>query len=228
MKKIGLWMAALTAVTVGGVYATFNYSDTNDMKSADSRTSITIAGSSVDGAAGAFSIEARNLLITIDSAKTVLGDEFDPATTNAHKAMLDVSGSIVVKFTPTAGLQETDILNNGLHAKVSFTSSWGSIADWTYTWDNQNIQIFSALNANEIEIHQVDETSQENRWTREDDGTFTYTITAEQLFGASNFNPLLVMNDIVLETYEEYEAFHATFSGKGILAKVEAASHLDD
>ena len=26
MKKIGLWMAALTAVTVGGVYASFYYS----------------------------------------------------------------------------------------------------------------------------------------------------------------------------------------------------------
>ena len=226
MKKIGLWMAALTAVTVGGVYATFNYSDTSDMQSADSRTSITIAGATVDGAAGKFSVEARNLLITIDSAKTVLGDQFDPATTNAHTAMLDVTGSVVVRFTPNEGLQETDILNNGIHAKISFAGSWGSVEDWTYTWGGEDIQVFSALNSNEIEIHQVDETSQATRWTKQADGTFTFTLEADDLF--KNATPLLVMNEIVLETYEEYQEFHTTFSGKGIVAQVEAASDLDD
>ena len=68
MKKIGLWMAALTAVTVGGVYANFVYSDDTKMESATSGTTIQLAGAIEEGAAGTLTLEARQLNILIDSA----------------------------------------------------------------------------------------------------------------------------------------------------------------
>ena len=233
MKKIGLWMAALTAVTVGGVYATFNYSDLTQMNTSMSDTAIGLADAKFEGAAGVLSVEAKGLIVKIDSAKTILGE--DLGTTDAHKAMIQASGSVVVRFTPNEGLQETDILTNGIHAKISFKGSWGDAAAWKYDSNDDgtaDMQVFSSMNTSELEIHQIDETEQTHRWNREDDGTFTFTITAEQLFGVGT-NPilgsaLLVMNDaVVLDTYDEYKAFNDTFSSKNLEAHVSAVTEDD-
>lgn len=233
MKKIGLWMAALTAVTVGGVYATFNYADSNDMNKSMSDTAIGVANGVQDGAAGELDVNAKGLIIMVDSAATILGNNL--GTTNAHKAMLQASGEVVVTFTPKAGLQETDILDNGIHTKVCFKASWGDVADWKYDSNDDStadMQVLASLNTTAIEIHQCDETSQANRWTKQSDGSFTFTITADQLFGTNGEDPilgsaLLVLNDIVLETYDEYNAFEDSFSAKNLEAHVEAVSDLD-
>lgn len=230
MKKIGLWMAALTAVTVGGVYATFNYSDLTQMNTSMSDTAIGIADAKLEGAAGVLSVDADNLLIKIDSAKTILGENL--GTTDAHKAMIQASGSVVVRFTPNEGLQENDILNNGIHAKISFKASWGDVAAWKYDSnddDTADMQVFSSMNTSELEIHQIDETEQPHRWTK-DGNSFVFTITAEQLFGANPIldSALLVMNDaVVLDTYDEYKAFSDTFSSKNLEAHVSAVAEDD-
>lgn len=226
MKKIGLWMAALTAVTVGGVYATFNYTDTGDMNSSTDRTAIGVTDAVHDGAAGVLTVDAKGLTIMIDSAASIMGDAL--GETNAHKAMITATGSVVVTFTPNANLKETDILTNGIHANVSFSASWGNAADWKYTWGEEDISIFSAVNANEVEIHQIDEADGSKQvWTKDEStGVFTYTITAEDLF-KNAATDLLVMNDIVLETIEEHEAFEATFTGKQIAAVVTPAGDDD-
>ena len=234
MKKIGLWMAALTAVTVGGVYATFNYADSNDMNRSMSDTAIGVANGVQDGAAGELDVNAKGLIIMVDSAATILGNNL--GTTNAHKAMIQTSGEIVVTFTPKAGLQETDILDNGIHTKVYFKASWGDVAAWKYDSNDDStadMQVLASLNTTAIEIHQVDETEQTHRWTKDNNtGTFTFTITADQLFGTNGEDPilgsaLLVLNDIVLETYDEYNAFEDSFSAKNLEAHVEAVSEDD-
>lgn len=220
MKKIGLWMAALTAVTVGGVYATFNYTNSNDMTGDVANKAIQIAGSKQEGAAGTLAIDASNFRVVIDSASTIMGADLN---VNAHTAMISATGSVVVTFTPNTNLQETDILENGVHAKVYFNDLFGYD---TLSYEDENgtdVQIFTAFNNNLVEIHQTDETADGiAKWTKETDGSFTYTITAEDLF-KNAATDLLVMNDIILETIEEYNRFAAVFSStvRNIQAVVE-------
>ena len=222
MKKIGLWMAALTAVTVGGVYANFVYSDDSKMNESMSDTAIGVADATLDGAAGTLSVDAKGLIFTIDSAKAVLKDNL--GTTNAHTAMISATGSITVTFTPTAGLQETEILNNAIPAEISFAASWGAPENFTYAWDTdgddvaETIQVFKAVTTNTIFIHKANETDKDIRWTKGENGVFTYTITAEELFGEDSIleADVLEINDIILETYEEYQEFVKAFSSKNL------------
>ena len=233
MKKIGLWMAALTAVTVGGVYANFVYSDDSKMNESMSDTAIGVADATLDGAAGTLSVDAKGLIFMVDSAASVLGDNL--GTMNAHTAMLTATGSITVTFTPTVGLQETEILNNAIPAKISFVASWGAPESFTYAWDTngdeiaETIQVFKAVTTNTIDIHKANETNQDIRWAKGENGVFTYTITAEQLFGEDSILgvDVLEINDIVLETYEEYLAFDAAFSAKNLEVKLQMGQEHD-
>lgn len=215
MKKIGLWMAALTAVTVGGVYAQFVYSDSNDIQAVWDETSIKIGEASQDGAAGTFSVNADNFFLTIDSAATVLADEL--GDTNAHKAMMVAKGEIVITFTPDKDLMETDILNNGVHASVYFEASF-TPDNWTYDFGGVSNKVIKSFNTSAFEIHQADETGK-TVWKKETDGSFTYTIKAEDLFKKADTD-MLVMEDVVLETIEEYNAFSASFTGKTVTVRV--------
>ena len=219
MKKIGLWMAALTAVTVGGVYANFVYSDDTKMESATSGTTIQLAGAIEEGAAGTLTLEARQLNILIDSAASIMGEDLN---VNAHKAMIKATGSITLTFTPRVGLQETEILDNAIPAEISFAASWGAPENFTYTWEEETIEIFKAVPSIKTTIHKADETDQAIRWTKGDNGVFTCTITAEQLFGEGSIlgAALLEINDVILETKGEYEAFRAAFTDtEGIFNK---------
>lgn len=220
-------MAALTAVTVGGVYANFVYSDENKMESATSGTTIQLAGAIEEGAAGTLALEARQLNILIDSAASIMGAD-KPADVDAHKAMIKATGSITLTFTPRVGLQETEILDNAIPAEISFAASWGAPENFTYAWDTdnddvaENIQIFKAVPSIKTTIHKADETDKAIRWTKGENGVFTCTITAEQLFGEGSIlgADLLEINDVVLETKAEYEAFRAAFTDpEGIFNK---------
>ena len=103
MKKLSLLVAIILCVTIGGVYATWNYAQgsvTSQTKYFDGTTVIT--NKVVSTAKGTIAIDTSALNIVIDD------------TNNDHVAELNVSGSVRVTFTPASSGVDTDVAANGI------------------------------------------------------------------------------------------------------------------
>ena len=101
MKKLSLLVALMLAITIGGVYATWNYaggslSGTAENHFLDRVTMITDPNTEISK--GALTVDVSNLKITIDDPDT---DE------NANTAVLSITGYIEIVFKPTiSGMSE--------------------------------------------------------------------------------------------------------------------------
>lgn len=215
MKKIGLWMATLTAVTVGGVYATFNYAENFEFSKTE-ETAIGIEAAAPAGAVGSYTVDVSNFKVTVDSAESLGFTQYD-----VHKAMLAITGDITITFKPTANV-ESDISNYGLETTFSFGTS-SDLSTWVYTATLEdgttvaNTAMFTAINAHTTTIMPSnDATADAKKWTKKSDGTFTYTISA------ADVQNVLTLNDIVLETKAEHETFKQAILGKNLVITVTA------
>lgn len=225
MKKIGLWMAALTAVTVGGVYATFNYANNFNFEKSGEVT-IDLAGAVPAGAVGEFAVDTTGMKIAIDSAQSVYAD-YVAKGYDAHKPVLVATGSIKITFKPYANA-ETTVANNGIEAKFSFAPAT-DITTWTYTATSEadetqtpNTKIFTGFCDCETTIYPIGTDGQSTVWTKDGD-TLVYEISASALFtdDSNDENDLLVLNpDIVLGTQAEHGDFKTGLNGKVIIITV--------
>ena len=236
MKKIGLWMAALTAVTVGGVYASFYYSQDVAGINEDKSRSIQVAGTTNSGAAGSFAIDTTTLFAQIDSVEQYKRDGVNLSNIYSgfdamdnHTALLNITGYITITFTPNANA-EADVQECGLETAVSFSVN-GKVADWAYTYEDQTYNILkwddntendatetidaSAFN---FTIYPAGTENQTKVWTLQADGTLTYTIQAADLFNETM--QLLKLNPIVLESVEHHTAYKGVLTGKEITVAV--------
>ena len=91
MKKITSLIMVALMVTIGGVYATWNYAQGNTA-SIDSTHAVDLSGESVDGEKGKFSITQNGVKMIIDQA-----------TDGSYNAILKLDGSFDVTFTPNPG-----------------------------------------------------------------------------------------------------------------------------
>ena len=112
MKKLAALIALALCVTIGGVYATWNYAQ-GSVASQSKYITATITDKVVDAASGTIAIDASEFKITIDDSN------------NDHVAEVTYSGSIKVTFTPTPGA-DADIVNNGIKLQyaLSVTADW--------------------------------------------------------------------------------------------------------
>ena len=97
MKKLTVIIALMLVVTIGGVYATWNYAQ-GEVLAVDEYldgTTTRITEKVIDTAKGKIAIDDSNFSIVIDDAN------------NDKQAELVVSGSIQVTFTPSDGADET-------------------------------------------------------------------------------------------------------------------------
>ncbi len=102
MKKISLLVALILCVTVGGVYATWNYAHntaTAQTKYLDASTIITDKVESLSK--GTIKVDTSNLKITVDDSN------------NDYYAELKIEGNIKVDFTASAGATD-EVANNGI------------------------------------------------------------------------------------------------------------------
>ena len=226
MKKIGLWMAALTAVTVGGVYATFDYANNFNFEKSGEVT-LDLAGAVPKGAVGEFAVDTSGLVITIDSAQSVYPNNYAALGYDAHKPIMVATGSIKITFTPYANA-ETTVANNGIEASFSFAPAT-DIDTWTYTAvseDDETVttgtKIFTDFSDCAATIYPIGTPGQSTVWTKEGDN-LVYEIKADTLFtkDSNDDNDLLVLNpDIVLGTQAEHVNFKTALSGKVIIVTV--------
>lgn len=116
MKKLSVLVALILCVTIGGVYATWNYAQGNvssTTKYFDAGTVIT--DKVVDTAKGTINVDTSNLKITIDDAN------------NDFNGEMEISGSVSVTFTPNTGADET-VASNGIALQYSL----GTTSNYTY------------------------------------------------------------------------------------------------
>ena len=216
MKKIGLWMAALTAVTVGGVYAAFNYAgDFNSVSKTEARM-VSVAAAKTDHSAGSYEVTVTTLSILIDSAKSLnQTDKVD------NHACMVIDGYIEVVFKPADNI-DPNYAENGLPTTFSFTYS-----DDTNNWDYKATDENGAEVAEPVKIFTVNESytgtigmensSEALKWSDNGNGTFTCQIPDSVIEDVLTFN-----ENIVLETAKEHDTFYKAVLKNGLKITVKA------
>lgn len=114
MKKLSLLIAMILCVTIGGVYATWTYSQgTAATRDAYLDDVTKITDKTVANAKGVISVDKTGLTITIDDAN------------DDHVAECTIDGALVVKFKPNKGA-DADVFKNGvtLQYKLSVENTW--------------------------------------------------------------------------------------------------------
>ncbi len=116
MKKFGLTIAMATILTIGGVYATFNYAQ-DTVTEATETLSTGIEAAVVDTPKGTIKIKS-DFALTVDDKGLIDGG------TSTYVTGLTTTGSFVVNFTPATGA-DSDVRDNGiiLEMTIALTGS---------------------------------------------------------------------------------------------------------
>lgn len=204
MKKLSILIALMLCVTIGGVYATWTYAGTEDIADSFAEAKVTIADAELTGANGTFKIES-NLVLTVDQANEDHEAELVFASTNSEAIFLTVT------FTPAANAPQ-DIKENAVPAEFYFTTSttmeYKMDAEGNYSETANATPIFAFANPSDGEF------SKNFDWTKNADGTFTYTLNVNQLK-----TMITLSQTFVLDTKAEHDAFREAMSGN-IVARV--------
>lgn len=116
MKKLSAIIAMATIMTVGGVYATFNYAR-GDVDSVSDTLSPSIDGVVLESKKGKIEI-ISDFAVIIDDLGVINN------TTRSYVTGMKTTGTFKVKFTPEVGA-DADVRDNGikLKMKLSFTGN---------------------------------------------------------------------------------------------------------
>jgi len=119
MKKLSVLIALALCLTIGGVYAAWNYSQGNVQTAygniaVGQNHQISITEAITDNSKGTISVDATNLKFVIDD-------------TGSHVAGLTITGSVKVSFTPNPGADE-EVATNGIPLKFVLNAS----DEWKY------------------------------------------------------------------------------------------------
>ena len=175
MKKFSILVALILCVTISGVYAAWIYTGTT-VNNVDRTLSHGMTVATSEGYAGILSITHNDVDVVID--QTAPGD---------YTALLKISGSVTVTFTPNLGAPD-DIRNNAIPSEA--------------------IIYLKNVDANKYmgtPIYTVSEAAIPLTWsTPDENGVFTATITAAEIDSILDLG-----GTFVLDTHADYTAFHA-------------------
>lgn len=190
MKRISLLMALLVCLTVSGVYAAWTYAGTDDIADVYAETKITIADVTLQGANGTYKIES-NLVLLVDQANEDHEAELDFNSNNNEAVYLKVT------FTP-ADNASTQIKDHALNTEVYFGTTT------TMQYDGRDILTFSNPGNGELDNLIT--------WTKENNGTFTFTMDETALKAAISLN-----GTFVLDTKAKHDAFRTALTGNVVV-----------
>lgn len=238
MKKIGLWMAALTAVTVGGVYATWNYAENNNIAKVIQEKSIALAPAHQKGESGSYSVvTSEDFGMWIESSGTMR-----PNDTNKHHPVFVMSGKITIYFTASANASQ-QIRENGLTTKFDFSLNLGGSSAWTCDPNfeddddatNDTYQFVQSVVAHETTIYPEGTTGNVATWKEESAGVFSYVIDTKvtrQVNTTDNtyeltvpqeaqYQDVITFKEFTLDTYAKYEYFRdVALDGKMVVLSI--------
>ena len=132
MKKVSAIIAMATIMTIGGVYATFNYAQ-GDAASVSDTLSPSIESAVLESKKGTIKITS-DFAVTIDDLGVIKN------TTRSYFTGMKTTGTFKVTFTPEIGA-DADVRDNGikLSMKLSFTGN---------KYDNKDIFVTTGLDSN--------------------------------------------------------------------------------
>ena len=178
MKKLAVLIALILWVTIGGVYATWTYTQNTDVADESIGMTMNLTDVAYSGSYGTYKINTDSLKLKID-----------PKEGTTHTTALYIEGEIVITFTPNSVAPET-VKENGVDSTFRFSLS---NANWTYD-DGNGAKTLITLG------HEGDE---DISWGEPgEDGVFTYIITAQDLAGH------ITLTEFNLDTKVKYDAFN--------------------
>lgn len=192
-KKLSLIIAVMLVTTIGGVYATWTYTQTVDVADEAVNMAMNLTDVAYAGSYGTYHVDQSNLHLTIDPK---------PGTT--HTTALQISGEIVITFTP-ATHAPVDVKENGVPSTYTFSLSNNN---WTFDDDAEDdVAARAIVTLNHTEAHTI-------MWTPAENGTFTATLDAAEIANH------IVLTEFVLDTKTKYDAFNAALANGQIIFAV--------
>ena len=195
MKKLSVLIALMLCITIGGVYATWTYTQTTDVADESVGAAMNLTGVAYAGSYGTYEIDKTTLALTID-----------PKNGTSHTTSLLVAGEIVVKFTPS-NVAPVEIKESGVPTTFSFALSNDA---WTFD-DSHGDGPKNIIALKHAGSHDV-------VWNPVGDGTFTFTLTA------ANIAEHLELTEFVLDTKTLYDEYTVALRGGQIVFSVTDGS----
>ena len=153
MIKLGLLIGMLLCVTVGGVYATWTYTQNTDVADETVNMTMNLTDVAYSGSYGAYKIDTTGLKLNID-----------PKAGTTHTTALYADGEIVITFTPNS-VAPQKVKDEGVESTFKFGLT---NPDWTY--EGQPIVTLKHNGSEPID------------WGTPSNGVFTFTISADEIY----------------------------------------------
>lgn len=185
MKKISLLIVLILCVTIGGVYATWTYTQNTDVADEAVNMSMNLGSPAYSGSYGTYTVDTSSLKLTID-----------PKADTTHTTALYITGEIVITFTPNS-VAPQDVKDNGVASTFALSLS-------NPNWEYEGTKI---VTLNHTGTHNI-------TWTKQSDGTFTYTIDADALADH------ITLAEIILDTKAKYDAYNTVLGNGQIVINV--------
>lgn len=207
MKKLSVLIALVLCVTIGGVYAAWNYSQGTTASVKVSRE-INMAQVVTNGIKGTITATPENnfaFLVDDIANDTPNGD--GTYTDEKYKAVLVGTGDIKINFTANPGADQTT-KDNGIKmiATVTLSTKDGLKYSDPHT-SSDVVPIAVKAGGNEIVLNDTDEDGQPNI-------TKQATITAAQIVDC------LELANVTLDTKAENDAFHTALKDYTIVITI--------
>lgn len=206
MKKLSLLVALILCVTIGGVYAAWEFAGNNIVDKHET-INITMGTASSTGAPGVYTVDA-NFSIAIEPMDVV-----DPDTTETdanHKADIlwqlndgETVPQITFTFTPTESSSQDQKINGATSQFYFITSA--KLAGSEMTYDDKDIFTFDATKTSMVTINKVNATGEVEKWTKQLDGSFTYTIDATEYISLTEH--------FLIDTLDDWNTFEKAVAG---------------
>ena len=219
MKKISCLISLLLCVVIGGVYANWAYSASDDIQDQFVELSLGLAGSSQTGADGVYEINTNASFMIYQKEGSNHVAEMRVESTDGKTPYL------TVKFTPTASAS-VDIKENGVETEIAFTTS----SPFLYKIDDDGN--YDATNGTETKVltFQNEADGEFNANVTWKEGTaegsslkyFYVTWEGDELLDLVNLS-----QEFVLDVRKEYVAFQdALLHAGSIIVKVTDGTNI--
>lgn len=191
MKRLGLIIAMALVLTVGGVYATFNYAQDN-VDPVNATLTKAIAGTNTETAKGTIAIDASGFTIRVDDKGVLENGEGNGTLVTGYRNQ----GTVKVTFTPAKGADET-VTNEGVTLKLTISFS-------NNRYNGKDIfQTTGEYPATGVPL---------GKGTKNDvTGVFEYDV---------ELGKYLAVNEISLPTMSDYESFSIAYGNAQITITV--------
>lgn len=173
MKKLSLLIALCMLISIGGVYATWVYSEKSDVADITGATAITMTEATFSGTYGTYAVDTSQLNMQVD-----------PKEGTTHVTSLVITGNLVITFKPNTYAPD-DVKNNGVDSTFQFSLS---NSEWKYGGEA---------------IMTVDTAKHDITWTKGSDGNFTYTISAADLANYLTLTEITLDTKADYDAYDE-------------------------